>query len=270
MRDSVAVSNLRESVELLRPLPLVDCDAEEARDLITRLIAVTENVLGRLTIADRNLVPGNAIDVLEGQSQRILELAKRIEDSAPSLEIDLPDANNRIDEILATASALPVLRIRTTNEVLERAAGQFDREASSARAAISREVDYLRTEMAEFHQGIQEAKTDFNNKLAEFKELVDQRASKAQNTAEAILARIDAATERLQRDVTSIQETFRASQSRMFAEFEESQSSGPPHQDSGEAKIRESTAGVSRKPSSDGKARGCSSKHLCGLTAWNT
>ena len=47
-------------------------------------------------------------------------------------------------------------------------------------------------------------------------------------------------------------------------------SSGPHDQDSGEAKIRESTAGVSRKPSSDGKARGCSSKHLCGLTAWNT
>ena len=44
-------------------------------------------------------------------------------------------------------------------------------------------------------------------------------------------------------------------------------SSGPHHQDSGEAKIRESTAGVSRKPSSDGKARGSSSKHLCGLTA---
>ena len=48
------------------------------------------------------------------------------------------------------------------------------------------------------------------------------------------------------------------------------ESSGPHHQDSGEAKIRESTAGVSRKPSSDGKARGSSSKHLCGLTAWNT
>ena len=47
-------------------------------------------------------------------------------------------------------------------------------------------------------------------------------------------------------------------------------SSGPHHQDSGEAKIRESTAGVSRKPSSDCKACGCSSRHLCGLTAWNT
>ena len=52
--------------------------------------------------------------------------------------------------------------------------------------------------------------------------------------------------------------------------LEGDQSSGPHHQDSGEAKIRESTAGVSRKPSSDGKARGSSSKHLCGLTAWNT
>ena len=48
------------------------------------------------------------------------------------------------------------------------------------------------------------------------------------------------------------------------------ESSGPHHQDSGEAKIRESTAGVSRKPSSDCKACGCSGKHLCGLTAWNT
>ena len=47
-------------------------------------------------------------------------------------------------------------------------------------------------------------------------------------------------------------------------------SSGPHHQDSGESKIRESTAGGSRKPSFDGKACGCSSKHLCGLTAWNT
>ena len=187
-------------------------------------MAVTENVLGRLTIADRNLVPGNTIDVLEGQSQRILELIKSLEDSAPSVDIDLLDASNRIEEILATASSLPVLRIRTTNEVLEKAAGQFDREASSARAAISREVDSLRTEMANFHQGIQEATMDFNKNLTEFSEQVDLHASEAQSTAESLLARINEATERLQREVTSIQETFRASQSRQSAEFEESQS----------------------------------------------
>ena len=57
---------------------------------------------------------------------------------------------------------------------------------------------------------------------------------------------------------------------RIHLDKEDVHSSGPHHQDSGEAKIRESTAGVSRKPSSDCKACGCSSKHLCGLTAWNT
>ena len=57
---------------------------------------------------------------------------------------------------------------------------------------------------------------------------------------------------------------------KVFKLVEPSYSSGPHHQDSGEAKIRESTAGVSRKPSSHCKACGCSSKHLCGLTAWNT
>ena len=61
-------------------------------------------------------------------------------------------------------------------------------------------------------------------------------------------------------------ELFIKSRARIFRAL----SSGPHHQDSGEAKIRESTAGVSRKPSSDCKACGCSSKHLCGLTAWNT
>ena len=61
-----------------------------------------------------------------------------------------------------------------------------------------------------------------------------------------------------------------ASSRRIAQRLHEDISSGPHHQDSGEAKIRESTAGVSRKPSSDGKACGCSSKHLCGLTAWNT
>ena len=59
-------------------------------------------------------------------------------------------------------------------------------------------------------------------------------------------------------------------ESRSDGGMKDADSSGPHHQDSGEAKIRESTAGVSRKPSSDGKACGCSSKHLCGLTAWNT
>ena len=47
---SDAVSNLRMCVELLRALPQMDWEIEETQDLITRLTAVTRNVLGRLTI----------------------------------------------------------------------------------------------------------------------------------------------------------------------------------------------------------------------------
>ena len=70
--------------------------------------------------------------------------------------------------------------------------------------------------------------------------------------------------------LSSLYEAFEPAEARRIAERLEIHSSGPHHQDSGESKIRESTAGGSRKPSSDGKACGCSSKHLCGLTAWNT
>ena len=88
---------------------------------------------------------------------------------------------------------------------------------------------------------------------------------------------------RAQREETRLGQTVKPAVSRRYGPEEKRRtarpcfgvvrpfpSSGPHHQDSGEAKIRESTAGVSRKPSSDCKACGCSSKHLCGLTAWNT
>ena len=82
----------------------------------------------------------------------------------------------------------------------------------------------------------------------------------------------DTANPRLPQTNEGQRETFRslaAEQGTKLTVLARDLSSGPHHQDSGEAKIRESTAGVSRKPSSDGKACGCSSKHLCGLTAWN-
>ena len=224
VRNSAAVANLRECVELLRSLPIEGWDDEEARQLITRLTAAANDILGRLTIGDRNLIPGNVIDELEDQTHNILEAVQSLSDSAPSVEIDISDANDQIDQILVTASSLPVLRIRTTNAVLEKAAEQFDREANSARAAISKDVDSLRTELADFYQGIQNATTDFNNRLAEIRELVDQRASEAQDTFGSLSATINEATERLQREVTSIQETFRESQGRQFDEFTESQS----------------------------------------------
>ena len=208
IRHSSAVSNLRDCVELLRALPHADWEIDETQDLLDlldRLTLVTENVLGRLTIADRNLVSINAVEALDHPSQLILDTVKSLKDTAPSVEIDLHYANNEIDEFLDAASALPVIPIRTTNKVIERAAEQFDREASSARAAISAKVNSLRQE-------IQSTVEETNRSFAE-----------TQSTIESLNARINEATGQLQREVTSIQEVFRESQSQRNTEFIEDQ-----------------------------------------------
>ena len=209
---SGAVSNLRECVELLSTLSEVDWEIEGTQDLIVRLTSTTKSVLGRLTIADRNLVPINIVDDLDSHSQWILETVRNLTESAPGLNIDLSNANSQIDGILTAASALPVVPIRTTSLVLERAAEQFDREAISAKAAISAEVDSLRTVIAGFRQQIHATVQESDRRFAE-----------TQSKTESLYARINDATEQLQREVTSIQEVFRTSQNQRDTEFKEDQ-----------------------------------------------
>ena len=225
IRDSGAVSNLRECDDLLRSLLQVNWKFEEDHELIDRLTAVTGNVLARLTIADRNLVPISAVDDLDYPSQMILGIVNSIKDSAPNVDIDLSNASSEIDALLAAASALPLVPIRTTSKVLEKAAKQFDREASSARAEISSEVDSLRTEIAGLRQEVNSTVEDCNRNVGELDQQVTQGVADAQSTTESLNASINEATEQLQREVTSIHETFRASQSQRDAEFTEDQAS---------------------------------------------
>ena len=205
IRHSGPVTKLRECVELLRTLPKVEWEIKETQDLIDRLTVVTENVLGRLTIADRNLVPISAVDALNHPSQLILDIVKSLKDSAPSVYINLPDSDSQIDELLAAASTLPVVPIRSTSKVLERAVKQFDQEVSSARGAITTFVNSLRQQM---HSTID----DTNRSLAA-----------AKSTTKSLNDRINDATEQLQREVTSIQEVFRTSQNQRDTEFAEDQ-----------------------------------------------
>ena len=216
IKNSSAVSNLRECVDLLRALSQVDWETEETQDLIVRLTAVTENVLGRLTIADGNLVTIDVVKALDNQSVWILEIVTRLKDSAPSGDIIFPDVGKHIDALLAAASALPVLPIHMTGEVLEKAVRQFDKEVSSAQAAMSVEVESLRQE-------IQRTAEDSNRNVAELGEQVTQSVVEAQSTTESLYARINDVTERLQREVTSIQEVFRSSQNQRDADFTEDQ-----------------------------------------------
>ena len=100
--------------------------------------------------------------------------------------------------------------------MLEKAAKQFDREVSSSRAAISADVESLRQE-------IRRTAEDSIRNVGELGEQVTQSVTDAQSTTESLLARINEATGQLQREVTSIQETFRASQSQRDAGFTEDQ-----------------------------------------------
>ena len=186
-------------------LPQVEWEIAETQDLIVRLTTVAENVLGRLTIADRNLVPRSTIEALDYPSQQILEIVKNLKDHAPSLNFHIPDVDSQIDELLAAASTLPVVPIRSTNKVLERAVKQFDQEVSSARNAITTFVNSLRQQI---HSTAQES---------------DRKLAEAQSTTESLNDRINDATEQLQREVTSIQEIFRNSQNQRDTEFNEHQ-----------------------------------------------
>ena len=134
------------------------------------------------------------------------------------------------------------------------------------------------SETREKLNGMPEIRVDDADKLAEREKLTAELKAQEVELRAAIEADGDTTPEtREWADVSSrfdLGEMFTAvtehrASAGAIAEVQK-ESSGPHHQDSGEAKIRESTAGVSRKPSSDGKARGSSSKHLCGLTAWNT
>lgn len=205
VRHSSAVTNLYECVKLLRELPQVEWEIAETQDLIVRLTIVAENVLGRLTIADRNLVPGTTIDALDYPSQQILEITRNLKDHAPSINLHHSDVDSQIDELLAAASTLPVVPIRSTSKVLERAVKQFDQEVSSARSAITTFVNSLR-------QQIHSTVDDSNRSLAQVK-----------STTQSLNDRINDATEQLQREVTSIQEVFRNSQNQRDTEFNEHQ-----------------------------------------------
>lgn len=219
VRDFATVSNLRESVALLSELSRIDWDNEEMPDVITRLSAICENALGRLTIADRNLVRILTLDALDIHTQQMLDTVRSLKGSAPGLDVAISSVNDQADEILAAASELPNLPIRTTPKVLEKAAEQFDREASSARASISAEATSLRTEMADIYERIQQSTTNHDHLLSQLGDSINEHAAEAQNASHALLTRTSEASERMERDQTSIQEVFREFQRGRDEEF---------------------------------------------------
>lgn len=223
IRDSVALSNLRECKTLLDALVDTKWDDEETQHFITRASAVCQNIISRLTIADKNLVPSDKLDELEDPTEGVLDFVQSLHDSAPSGSIDTIGANQRIDELLLVATSLPVVRIRTTNEVLQRAAEQFDREASAAKSSIATGVERLRTEAEAITERIQQAANEQSDLVDQLTESMNQQVQQAESNFGALEVRTKEAVEGLEEKLTELQDGFSKSQKEREAEFERAQ-----------------------------------------------
>ena len=219
VRDSLALANLREARDTLRDLEAQEWSSGDTRDLVARLTTVVSSVIGRLTVADRNLVSEITLGELEEYTTAILNTAQGLQQSAPDAGMDLQSVHDQVDELLRVASELPTIPIRTTPIVLERAAEQFDRDVSSASNAISEQVNRLRSEIAEYHERVLQVATEHTDLVAQLGDSAEEKIAEVRGITESSIARIGQATERLEREVTSIQEVFRESQDERHEQF---------------------------------------------------
>ena len=220
IRDSIALSNLIVSINLAEELVNKKWDDGEINYFIRRAGTVCRNIKSRLTVVDRNLVPGNTVDQLQGPSREVLRILQELNGSEASVSRNAESDNQQIDGLLSTASALPVLPIRTTPEILQRAAEQYESDASAASKAFVAEVERLRSEMRAMEEQIQKTSSEQTDVVNELRESIKQRVDAVNETFGSLEARTNGAVEKLVQDVTSIQEEFSRSQNKRKEEFD--------------------------------------------------
>ena len=245
VRDSDAVSNLRQAASTLHELKSRNWEHQATVDLVIRLNAVGANLLSRLTPATRNLVASQILEDLGDPSQRFLDVIEGIAAAALDEELDPTLGGDSVNELLTIGAALPVPPIRTTNEVIENAAEQFDREVQSSTALFKENIETIHSQVTDINNQLQKASTNNDTLVAQLQETADERIAEAANTAtlvledakattdsllvqakettDSLLVRTEETTEQLEREITSIQETFRNSEKRRDTEFTESQ-----------------------------------------------
>lgn len=234
VRDAPALANLRQAKELLNELERRDWQHQSTIDGLKRLSAVVRNLVGRLTTADRNLVTQQTLYDLDGPSMDLLNQIRHLEELPTSDEPDFGSAMMFADHLLTLASSLPTLPIRTTPEVIQRVADQFESEMQSKTGLLHEQFDETSSKAVGLRDRIgqleirQEALANqfenaVNSKTYEFDTTTNDLVKRAQTQTNDLLQRVQASTERLEREVTSTQEVFRESQRQRSDEFSVSQ-----------------------------------------------
>ena len=234
VRDSEVLSNLRQAVEILAQLQSNKWAHQRVIHLIDRLQVVARNVLDRLTLANRWLVTEQMLSDLQEPSQQIISSIHDIANMPLSDEPDYGSIIQYCDDLLARASALPVVTIRTTPEVLQRAAEQFDREVTSSTANLTEKMDAIRSQLTDADRQVQESSDNFQRFVAESEATMNQRVADAeshtnqslseiQRMADALLQDARDAGQRVNQELTNIHDTFRKSEDQRAEDFLTSQ-----------------------------------------------
>lgn len=223
VRNSDAFSDLNKCKTILDELSGIDWDKQEVAEFVTRSNAVVEHLLGRLAIVDVYLVPLGSLDALHGQTQGLVRILEEMKNTQPRGPGNLDVVHRELDTILEHATALPSIPIGDPDDSLLQAAEQYHRSADQAKDEIAQAVSDAKHQFDKLAGQIAEKGSEFDSASAGHKANIEAAEAGFRNEMQQLVARTNAATERLGREVTSIQETFRQSQGTRSDEFQEAQ-----------------------------------------------
>ncbi len=223
VKDAPALANLRQAETILNELSERDWQHQTVVDVISRLELVVKNIIGRMTIADRNLIAQETLDDLDHRSSNFLAYAQELVNYSIDDEPDLSGAISWADELLIGASPLPVLPIRTTPEVMQRVADQFDSEMQSKKALLEKQFEETRARATTVLDSVNQQQNRQQELADQFEETADAKTNEvqssvggllqhAQTSTDELLSRTREATERLEGEVSDIQTNFSNSQ----------------------------------------------------------
>ena len=222
VRDSAAVANLRQANDTLAQLSTMNWAHPTRVDLIHRLSIVGKDTLARLS-SNRELITESTLNNLASSSQEFLNWIKNLASTSTDDDSYWHETNYAADNLLVAASTLPALRIRTTGEVFEKAAQQFDHEVQSSISTLSERMAEISSELSDIGSRIEQTSTQFNNQATRMENSIKSLTEETHATRNSLRAQIADTSKRVEREFTSIHEVFRDSQRARDEEFRKSQ-----------------------------------------------
>ena len=219
VRDSVAVSNLRQADDKLRELSGREWEHQIKIDLMDRLRVVITHVLGRLTVPDCSLVTESMLRELGAQSQILLNEIQQIESLPLSDESNNTQIDSTIDDLLQTAAHLPALPFRTTPAVVQKAAEQFSREATSATNRMSEKFTKVESHLADKSKEVQSQLSGVLAKLEEVSQESERIRGQTQEAMNSHLVQFQSDADTLRGQVGSGIDQLNAAVSDMGLSF---------------------------------------------------